>query len=320
MKKKVLIIGGAGFFGFHLSKKLLENKYKVDIIDNFSKKSLRDKDFTKLLKNKNCKLFKQDFTKKVNIKLFKKNYSHIFNFAAILGVNKVINSPYKVLLNNILIHSNFLKLLNVNKNAHLFYTSTSEVYAGSLKRNLLKFPTKESNILVLDDLNNKRSVYMLSKIYCESMCHHFVKKVTILRPHNIYGPRMGNVHVIPQLIEKLLKKNFSEKAYSPNHKRTFCYIDDFINYIYILMNSKNIKKFSTFNVGNPYEEITIKKLLEKIKKILKVNKKFEWVKDNHSSPTRRIPSINKIIKITKYKPQNDLNIGIQKTIRWYLQN
>lgn len=319
MKKRVLIIGGAGFFGYHLSQKLLENNYEIDIVDNFSKKLSKDSDLIKLLKNKSCRLYNKDFTKNINPLIFKKNYLFIFNFAAILGVRKVIDNPYKVLTNNILIHINSLKVLKFNKKAHFFFTSTSEVYAGSLANNLIKFPTKEKNILTLDKLNNKRSVYMLSKIFCESLCNHFSEKITILRPHNIYGPRMGNSHVIPQLIKKLLSSNAVEKAFSPGHKRTFCYIDDFINFVYLIMTSKNNNRFDTFNIGNPDEEITIKKLLQKIKKKLKSNKKLLWIKDNHSSPKKRIPSITKVLKITKYKQKNSLDIGLKKTIDWYLK-
>lgn len=320
MKKKVLIIGGAGFFGFHLCKKLLEKNFKVDIIDNFSKKNSQDRYFLKILKDKNCKFYKQDFTKIIDIKKFKKNYSFIFNFAAILGVKKVIDNPFDVLKENILIHINSLEILKINKNSHFFFTSTSEVYAGSLIHNFLRFPTKEDNILALDKLNNKRSVYMLSKIYCESMCHHFSEKITILRPHNIYGPRMGNSHVIPELIQKILNNSLTEKAYSPDHKRTFCYIDDFINFILHIMNSKSKKKYDTFNIGNPYEEISIKDLFNKLTKIMRTKKKILWLNDRHHSPKRRKPSITKIQKLTRYKPYHNLNIGLQKTIEWYLKH
>ena len=67
----------------------------------------------------------------------------------------MINNSYSVLTDNLQIHINSLKILENNKNAHYFFTSTSEVYAGSLENKLLKFPTKEDNILALQDLNNR---------------------------------------------------------------------------------------------------------------------------------------------------------------------
>lgn len=316
--KRVLIIGGAGFFGYHLIVKLLNYDYTIDIIDNLEKtKKKKDASLNKLLKNRNVKLIEIDLSNNINLKKFSKNYNFIFNFAAILGVKNVINNSFQVLKKNIQIHINSLKILEINKNAHYFFTSTSEVYAGSLEKKLLEFPTKESNTLALHDLNNKRSSYMLSKIYCESLCNHFKGNITILRPHNIYGPRMGMSHVVPQIFAKFFsnKKNFV--AYSPNHSRTFCYINDFIEFIFILMNGRNRKKFDTFNVGNPNDEILIKDLVIKIGKILNLRKTIIWKNDNHDSPKRRKPSIIKLSNITKYKPKYNLEKGLKLTLEWY---
>ena len=66
---------------------------------------------------------------------------------------------------------------------------------------------------------------MLSKIYGEAMCHSSGLDCIILRPHNIYGPRMGMKHVIPQLIKILsTPMNGTLDVYSPDHSRTFCYV------------------------------------------------------------------------------------------------
>jgi UDP-glucose 4-epimerase len=316
--KKVLIIGGAGFFGYHLLIKLLKYNYIIDIIDNFEKtKKIQDVAINELLKNRKVKLIKLDISKNLSLKKFSKNYDFIFNFAAILGVENVINNSFQVLKKNFQIHINSLNILKINKNAHYFYTSTSEIYAGSLEKKLLKFPTKESNLLVLQDLNNKRSSYMLSKIYCEALCNHFKGNITILRPHNIYGPRMGTSHVIPQIFKKFFSNKKNLVAYSPNHKRTFCYINDFIEFIFILMNRRDRKRFDTFNIGNPNEEILIKKLVLKIGKILNSKKKIIWKNDNHDSPKKRKPSIIKLINITKYKPKFNLEKGLELTLEWY---
>ena len=189
------------------------------------------------------------------------------------------------------------------------------MYAGSLENKLLN-SNKEDNIFVLQDLNNKRSSYMLSKIYCEALCNH-LNKITILRPHNIYGPRMGLSHVIPQIFKKFTSNRKKFIAFSPTHKRTFCYINDFIEFIFILMNKNDKKKFTTFNVGNPKEEILIKDLVYKIGKILNMKKKIIWKDDNHDSPKKRKPSIKKLINLTGYKPKYNLENGLKLTLEWY---
>ena len=92
-------------------------------------------------------------------------------------------------------------------------------------------PTPENTNLIIEDSYSKRATYKLSKITGESLCLHSGLPVTIVRPHNIYGPRMGMSHVIPELIKKILflKEGEELDVFSVNHTRTFCYIDDAIN-------------------------------------------------------------------------------------------
>ena len=95
----VLITGGSGFIGFHLAEKL-SKRFKVDILDNFSRGVL-DKNLIKLIKDRKVKLIRFDMKKKINFK--NKNYSYIFHFAATIGVTNVINNPWEVLNNNFLV-------------------------------------------------------------------------------------------------------------------------------------------------------------------------------------------------------------------------
>ena len=97
---------------------------------------------------------------------------------------------------------------------------------------------------------------MLSKIYCETLLIHSGLNYLILRPHNIFGPRMGNDHVIPELITRIEKlKNNINKLYveNYNHKRAFCYIEDAIDQIIILYNSKKVN-YKIINIGSPKEK------------------------------------------------------------------
>lgn len=309
--KKILITGGAGFIGFFLAKKL-KNKCKIDIIDNFQR-GKPDNEFVNLLKNKNVKLIRHNLLKKF---LPKKNYDYIFHFAAIVGVKNVINSPYRVLHENIKTLINMIEFAKNQKNLkNFFFLSTSEVYAGSLKTKLIKFPTPENQKICLPDLSDNRSSYLLSKIYGESLCIHSSLPYVILRPHNIYGPRMGNSHVIPELIMKAYSKN-EFVVFNPNHKRTFCYIDDFISAIILLMNNNKIKN-KVYNVGNPNEEINIYTLSKKILNMSRVKKIIKRQNIKNSSPKRRLPNINKIIQDINFKPKVKMNLGLAKTLRWY---
>ena len=234
--KKVLIIGGAGFIGFHLAKKLLLH-FRVDMIDNFSR-SIKDKDLRELLKKKNLKLINFDILKdQIKLDKLSKNYTYIFHLAAIVGAKNVLNAPYNVLTKNIELLKRAINIgKKQNKLKRFIFTSSSEVYYGTLKNYGLKFPTKENTKLSTLNLSDKRGTYMLSKIYGEAMCRLSNLPFTILRPHNFYGPRMGQSHVIPELFKKVYfsKKKFVS-VFSPDHRRNFCYIDDGINFILLLI-------------------------------------------------------------------------------------
>ena len=80
---------------------------------------------------------------------------------------------------------------------------------------------------------------MLSKIYGEVLCHFSNLPYIIIRPHNIFGERMGMSHVIPELIRKILLSKKFVNVSNQTHKRTFCYIKDAIDLIVILMKKKH---------------------------------------------------------------------------------
>lgn len=319
--KKILIIGGAGFLGLHLAKKLIESeKVEVDLLDNFSR-GKKDKFLKKILLNKSVKLINKDLTKK--ILAYDKSYDYIFQFAAIIGVQNVLKNPMKVLNDNFIIQRNAIEIAeNQTKLKRFIFSSTSEVHLGNQIFKKLKYPTSENHNIMLYDLNSSRTSYSLSKVYGESMCHFSNLKYTIIRPHNIYGERMGTSHVIPELVRKIkkMKKNQNLFLQSFNHKRCFCYIDDAVNQILLL--SKNNKSLNrTFNIGNNLEETKIIDLVKLITKIMNRNDvKIIKKNVNVDSPSRRKPDLNYLYNIIKYKNKFNLSEGCSKVIKWYLEN
>jgi len=313
--KKILIIGGAGFIGLHLAKKIIHLNYKVDIVDNFYRGSF-DLELKNSLKHKNLKLLKIDLLKNNSEKKIKNDYYAIFHLAAIVGVKNVINRPYSVLFDNLNLTTKAITIAKKQKKLNkFFFASTSEIYSKSIEKLNSKIPTPENVDLLITDPSDKRSTYFLSKIYGESLVHHSKLPFIIFRPHNIYGPRMGQSHVIPEIVLKFLKAKKNITAFSASHTRSFCYIDDAVDQLVFLLKSKIVN--NTFNLGNQKEEITISYLIKKIKhKMGKKNVKINFKKDNHGSQNRRCPNMLKLKSFYNFK-LTTLELGLDKTIQWY---
>jgi len=217
--------------------------------------------------------------------------------------------------------SNTLKIGKVQKNLKKFiFTSTSEVYSGTLADYGLEFPTNEKTPITVSLLKKARSTYMLSKIYGESMCYHSGLPITIVRPHNFYGPRMGVSHVIPELFKKVVEQKTKElQVFSIDHTRTFCFIEDAVKMMYKLaISTKTVSQ--VYNVGNDDEEIKIGDLANKIIKL--ANRKITVIPMpvTEGSPPRRLPSIEKAKKVISYKRDFSLNDGLEATYKWYMNN
>jgi nucleoside-diphosphate-sugar epimerase len=174
-----------------------------------------------------------------------------------------------------------------------------------------------NNDLIVPFKIDSRDAYFLSKLFCEKILQTSNCKYIILRPHNIYGPRMGFSHVIPELIKRFRKKINKVKIYSPEHTRAFCYIDDAINQIIELSFNKKINNM-IFNIGNQKEEIKIYSLAKKIQKILKIKNIINKGTVTKGSPKRRVPDMTFTLSKIKSNTFIKLEDGLLKTVKWYL--
>ena len=319
--KKVLIIGGAGFIGYHLAKRLLNYEYQIDLLDDFSR-GVNDIHLQELIsKNKRINLISADMLQSTTTKIIDDSYTYIYHLAAIIGVQHVLKDPFGVLTKNFNLLKNAIEIARCQKKLERFvFSSTSEVYAGTLSCYGLDFPTPEITPLTITSLHEPRTSYMLSKIYGESMCVYSDLPVTIIRPHNFYGPRMGLSHVIPELMKKVVDTdNGMIDVFSIRHKRTFCYIDDAVEMIKLLAESEKTIGES-YNIGNDDEEITMSELAQKVIDLSGKHILINPKPSTAGSPERRCPSMEKIknkITITKnYK----LDQGLEKTFFWYKKN
>tara|TARA_R100000081_G_C4820247_1_gene179232 strand:- start:3477 stop:4427 length:951 start_codon:yes stop_codon:yes gene_type:complete len=307
---KILITGGTGFIGSYMANHLYDTGHDVTICDNNSRGVLDS--FVEHIKFIEC-----DLTDKSQLSKLDTDYDCVYHFAAINGTGNFYSIPHLVLKINTLININILDWC-VENDIKILSTSSSEVYASTKDKNV---PTDESVVVSIDDVSNPRFSYAGTKIYGELLCLNYHKQydldVKIVRPHNFYGGRMGFEHVIPQVIKRIHSKEDPFKIYGHNQTRSFCYIDDAINQMELVMNSDECNG-KILHLGTDVET----KILDLVTKLFDISgyhPNVELVKPPEGSVDRRCPDITLLKSVTGYEPKFDLDYGLGKSYEWYLK-
>lgn len=317
---KILITGGAGFIGYFLTQRLAENPdNQIVVVDNLTRGRI-DSEFEILESLPNTKLVVGDLTQTKFLASLDTDFDYVYHLAAVIGVQNVMEHPDKVLFVNALTTLQlFEHLKNMRNLKRVLFSSTSEIYAGTFQHFGIPVPTPEEVELTLDDITSNRTTYMLSKMYGESIAHNYGRQYgipyTIVRYHNVYGPRMGFKHVIPELFWKVMAQNTVEIA-SPNHTRAFCYVDDAVTLTIGAVESLSGDS-KTFNVGNSREEIKIHDLAERISEIVPKDIHLIRGNDTPGSPERRCPDTSLIEECLGYGAEINIDEGLRRTWNWY---
>ncbi len=306
-KKNFLVTGGAGFIGSNLVKKLIKEGHMVTIFDNLSRGS-----FKKFDNLENIKIINGDIRKIKDLKKAFLNIDCVCHLAYINGTKYFYSKPEIILDVAIKGLMNVVDLCIEYKIKELILASSSEVYQEPTK-----IPTKEDERLIIPNIMNPRFSYGGGKILTELVGifygKKFFKKLIIFRPHNVYGPNMGEEHVIPTFIKKIknLKNQGTIKIQgNGNETRAFIYIDDFTDALYkVILKGKHI---NIYNIGNN-DEVKIKYLAKKIAKLMNKKIKLKHIPKPLGATSKRCPNINKIKKLG-YKSKFNLDIGLKKTI------
>jgi UDP-glucose 4-epimerase len=316
--KRALVTGGAGFIGLHLARGLVARGFEVDLLDNFSRGS-QDADLRELAARPGVRLVEADLLVPGALGALRDDYAYVFHLAAIIGVANVQSRPLAVLRDNQRMLFAVLELAAKQRElARFVFASTSEAVVGTLEAGRLRIPTPEDTELVLPDLTRPRTSYMLSKIYGEAVCIHSGLPFTVVRPHNVYGPRMGMAHVVPELLARVSRAPVGGRldVYSADHTRTFCYVDDAVE-ILLRAAAAAGAEGQVLNLGAAGPEVTMREVALECCRAVGKDLELVPLPGVAGSPARRCPDMTKTTRIIDYVAQVSLSDGIARTLAWY---
>ena len=310
--KKVLVTGGSGFIGSSITRYLVESGYKVRVLDNNSRGRIsRLSDIEKEFEFYDGDIRDENLVNKSLLDI-----DSVVHLAYINGTASFYSQPEEVLDVGIRGMQNIINGIKNSSVSELYLASSSEVYQKPSV-----FPTPESVPLVVPDVFNPRYSYGLGKIVQEFMAIHStpsLRKKVIFRPHNVYGPDMGTLHVVPELFLKIADTGSNTVTLKGDgtQRRSMCEIQDFIHGFSLLLSSEEVPQI--VNIGTRFE-MTILELASEIALQLGVKKNFLSGLTPSGETDRRLPDISKLEKLG-YKPSVSIHEGIAKYCAWFNQS
>lgn len=301
-RKRVLVTGGAGFLGSHLSEKLLEQGHDVLCVDNFFTGS-RD-NIIHLQGSKCFELLRHDICLPLYVEV-----DEIYNFACPASPLHYQADPIQTIKTSVLGAMNLLGLAK-RLNCKIFQASTSEVYGDPHIH-----PQKEDYWGNVNPIGI-RSCYDEGKRCAETLFFDYHRKnrvqIRVARIFNTYGPRMhpNDGRVVSNFIVQALQDLPITIYGDGTQTRSFCYVDDLVDVAILLMNSEEI---GPVNIGNPVE-FTILRLAEEVISLTGSRSKIIHKTLPSDDPKQRRPDITKAKTILNWEPRIPLQEGLKSTI------
>jgi len=300
---RILITGGAGFIGSHLSERLLGEGHEVLCLDNFF--TGRRENIVHLLDNPRFELIRHDVTEPILLEV-----DQIYNLACPASPVHYQYNPVKTVKTSVMGAINMLGLAK-RVHARILQASTSEVYGDPLIH-----PQREEYWGNVNPIG-LRSCYDEGKRLAETLMtdYHRQNKVDIriARIFNTYGPRMleDDGRVVSNFIVQALKREPLTLYGEGQQTRSFCYVDDLLEGLIRLMNSDEL--YQPVNLGNP-GEFTIKQLGEEVNNIIGNDSGFTFLPLPEDDPKQRKPDISRAMELLGWNPTIPLREGLVKTV------
>lgn len=321
--KRILVTGGAGFIGSHLSERLLNDGHEVLCIDNYFTGT--KKNISHLLTHPHFELVIHDVTQSILLEV-----DWIFNLACPASPIHYQYNPVKTIKVNVLGALNMLGLAK-RVRARVMQASTSEIYGDPETH-----PQREEYWGNVNPIG-KRSCYDEGKRVAETLFFDYLRQnnvdIKVVRIFNTYGPRMrpDDGRVISNFITEAINNKPVTIYGDGTQTRSFCYIDDMIEGMIRMMDyetgehkrERNYTKpyLSGFpgpiNLGNP-NEISIISIAKRIIDCLSSKSEIIFEKLPDDDPRRRCPDISKAKNYLEWQPKISLDEGLKRTIDYFL--
>jgi UDP-glucose 4-epimerase len=313
---RVLITGGAGFVGSHLSEALLERGDEVFILDNLSTGSIDN-----VVHLKSHPRFHYTIDSVTNEPVLAELIDRcdiVVHLAAAVGVKLIVEQPVHTIETNVHGTEVVLKIANKKKKLVLI-ASTSEVYGKSLE-----VPFREDADLVLGPTTKHRWAYACSKMIDEFLALAYWKErklpVIVVRLFNTVGPRQTGQYgmVIPNFVRQALAGQPITVFGDGTQSRSFTYVGDVVRAMVALITEPRAVG-QVFNIGNG-EEITIGDLAAKIKKMTGSRSEIVMIPYDQAYEAgfedmpRRVPDISRIKALVGYEPTVQLDETLNRVI------
>ena len=318
--EKVLITGGAGFIGFHLSKKLLENNYFVVAIDNMN--DYYDVDLKKarldiLKEYKNFSFYKIDISNKSDLlDLFSDNkFDIVINLAAQAGVRYSIDHPDSYIFSNIVGFFNILECCRIYPVKHLLFASSSSIYG---KNNSIPYKTN-------DNVDKPVSLYAATKKSDELMAYAYSNlyniKVTALRFFSVYGPYGRPDMAYFSFTNNIINNKEIKLFNNGDMYRDFTYVLDVVEAVYRLLDKIPLKDglgvyYKVYNIGNN-NPVKISYLVEILEKELGKKANIKYLPMQPGEVYQTYADISEIKKDISFVPNTSIEDGLHQFVKWY---
>mmetsp|Transcript_9472 Transcript_9472/g.14102 ORF Transcript_9472/g.14102 Transcript_9472/m.14102 type:complete len:388 (-) Transcript_9472:711-1874(-) len=305
LRKKILITGGAGFVGSHLTDRLMSEGHEVVVLDNFF--TGRKANVEHWLHHPNFSLIRHDVIQPILLEV-----DQIYHLACPASPPHYQYNPVKTIKTSTMGTINMLGLAKRVK-ARILLASTSEIYGDPEVH-----PQPETYWGNVNTLG-PRSCYDEGKRVAETMMYAYKNQndvsIRIARIFNTFGPRMhpndGRV-VSNFIIQSLQNKNITIYG-DGSQTRSFQYVDDLVNGLTKLMNGNYD---SPVNLGNP-DEYSIKDFATKIKEFTQSSSEIKFLPKVADDPTQRKPDISTAKRELDWEPRVHVEDGLRKTIEYF---